>query len=98
VRRYSTGAYFPIWHPSALDHVPTTLGSQNRQQCAVSVNDDCRHYIMQTTSRGEKVERCRMSANEHIPFACPDGCLFYEPRNVSAAGWTVKPRDDQPER
>ena len=49
---------------------------------------------MQTTSREEKLEKCRMGANEHLPFGCPEGCLFYEPRKVSGAGWTVRNPDD----
>jgi hypothetical protein len=66
----------------------------------VAVNADCRHYIMQTTARGEKLERCRVDANEQIPFACPDGCVFYEARKVSSAGWHVAqpPPDDAPSR
>jgi hypothetical protein len=66
----------------------------------MSVNADCRHYIMQTTGRGDKVERCRVEANENIPFACPEGCVFYEARKVSSAGWHVAPRrrDDPPRR
>src|ERR1700683_4013195 len=58
-------------------------------QWRMSVNADCRHYIMQTTGRGDKVERCRVEANENIPFACPEGCVFYEARKVSSAGWHV---------
>jgi hypothetical protein len=46
---------------------------------------------MRTTSRNEKLEKCRMGANEHLPFACPDGCVFFEPRKVSGAGWTIHP-------
>ena len=49
---------------------------------------------MQTTAREEKLEKCRVGANEHLPFACPEGCLFYEPRKVSGAGWTVRNPDD----
>jgi hypothetical protein len=64
----------------------------------MAVNRDCRHYIMQSTSRGEKLERCRMDANEHLPFACPEGCLFYEPRKVSSAGRTVPPAPENPSR
>lgn len=60
----------------------------------MSVNSDCRYYVMQTTRGGEKVERCKMGANEALPFACPEGCLFFEPRRVSQAGWQV-PRPDQ---
>jgi hypothetical protein len=55
----------------------------------MAVNADCRHYVMQTTGRGEKLERCRVDANEHLPFTCPEGCVFYEPRKVSKAGWHV---------
>ena len=71
------------------------LLGQNR---IMAVNRDCRHYIMQSTSRGEKLERCRMDANDHLPFACPEGCLFYEPRKVSSAGWTVPPPPENPGR
>jgi hypothetical protein len=61
---------------------------------SVGVHEDCRHYIMQTTAHEEKLERCRMGANDQLPFACPDGCLFYEPRKVTGAGWTIRNRDD----
>ena len=53
----------------------------------MAVNEDCRHYVMQTNRAGEKLEKCRLGANTDLPFACPEGCLFYEPRNVSSAGW-----------
>jgi hypothetical protein len=33
------------------------------------------------------VQRCRVGANDTMPFACPDGCLFFEPRSISNAGW-----------
>jgi hypothetical protein len=63
----------------------------------MAVYDDCRHYIMQTTVRGEKLERCRVGANHQLPFACQEGCVFYEARKVSSAGWHVQSRpDDQP--
>jgi len=55
----------------------------------MAVRDDCRHYVMQTTRAGERLERCRLGANEHLPFGCPDGCVFFEARNVSGAGWQV---------
>ena len=35
--------------------------------------EDCRHYIMQTTASEEKLERCRMGANEQLPFRLPGG-------------------------
>ena len=59
------------------------------------MNEDCRHYVMQTVAGGlpgtgsERVERCRLGAAEALPFACPSGCLFYEPRSTSSAGWHV---------
>jgi hypothetical protein len=63
----------------------------------MTVKADCKHYIMQTTARGDKLERCRVDANENLPFACPDGCVFYEPRTVSKAGWHVAPpRREEP--
>ena len=64
----------------------------------MAVLSDCRHYIMQTNPRGEKLERCRVGANEDIPFACPEGCVFYEPRKVSSAGWQVAPNDERKEK
>ena len=66
----------------------------------MAVRDDCRHYLMQTTGRGDKLERCRVDANGHLPFSCPDGCVFYEARKVSSAGWHVAqpPPDDAPSR
>ena len=45
----------------------------------MAVRDDCRHYVMQTTVTAERVERCKLGVNEQVPFACPEGCLFYEP-------------------
>jgi hypothetical protein len=62
----------------------------------VPVYEDCRHYVMQTTSRGDKLERCKIGANEPLPFTCPDGCVFHEPRRVSSAGWQV-PRSGPPD-
>ncbi|MDA8381040.1 MAG: hypothetical protein M0020_09480 [Actinomycetota bacterium] len=58
----------------------------------MAVQDDCRHYIMQTVSGGDRTERCRLGANGNLPFSCPDGCVFYEARKVSQAGWQ-RPRD-----
>lgn len=55
----------------------------------MAVREDCRHYVMQSVRGGERIERCRLSANEALPFACPEGCLFYERRWTSTAGWQV---------
>jgi hypothetical protein len=57
----------------------------------MAVREDCRHYLKRSTPTGEAVERCRLNVNESNPFACPEGCLFFEPRNVSSAGWTQAP-------
>jgi hypothetical protein len=61
----------------------------------MSVRDDCRHYVMVTVVRGDRLERCRLGANEPIPFACPQGCVFFESRSTSTAGWQVS-EDDRP--
>ena len=63
--------------------------------------EDCRHYVKRTTSHLEKIEQCRLSANEVDPFGCPDGCLFWEARAISSAGWQLQDptqRDDEPPR
>jgi len=62
----------------------------------MAVYANCRHYVMQTVRGTDKVERCRLDANEKLPFACPEGCLFLEPRNVSDAGWTRSGPEDPP--
>lgn len=52
----------------------------------MGVRKDCRHYS--TRSAGaDLIQRCRVEANEPMPFACPEGCLFFEPRSISNAGW-----------
>ena len=60
---------------------------------AMGVREDCRHYLHRSTPVGEAVQRCRLSANLEHPFACPDGCLFFEDRVVSGAGWTQPPSE-----
>lgn len=59
----------------------------------MGVRDDCRHYLHRSTPVGEAVQRCRLSVNQEQPFACPDGCLFFEGRLVSEAGWTQPPTE-----
>ena len=59
----------------------------------MAVRDDCRHYLHRSTPTGEAMQRCRLSVNEENPFACPEGCLFFEPRKVSAAGWVQPPSE-----
>jgi hypothetical protein len=53
----------------------------------MGVRKDCRHYSTRSTPSGDLVQRCRVEANETAPFACPDHCLFFEPRAISNAGW-----------
>jgi hypothetical protein len=53
----------------------------------MAVRQDCRHYSTRTTSSDEVVQRCRVDANETTPFACPDGCLFFEERPIADPGW-----------
>jgi hypothetical protein len=54
----------------------------------MAVRDDCRHYSTRTTPSGDLLQRCRLAVNEDMPFACPEGCLFFEPRPFRASGWT----------
>lgn len=58
----------------------------------MAVREDCRHYLGRSTGNGDVIRRCRVSANDEDPFACPDGCLFFEDRPVSGAGWTPAPQ------
>lgn len=37
------------------------------------------------------MQRCRLSANGEDPFSCPEGCLFFEERSMSGAGWAQAP-------
>lgn len=63
-----------------------------------TVREDCRHYSSRSTAAGDVLQRCRLSANEEMPFACPVGCLFFEARKISEAGWLRldRPDDDEP--
>jgi len=58
------------------------------------VREDCRHYSTRSTSSGV-VQRCRLAANEDMPFACPEHCLFFEARSITDAGW-MRFGDDDP--
>jgi hypothetical protein len=60
----------------------------------VEVRRDCRHYSTRSVPGGEVVQRCRVAANTDMPFACPGGCLFFEPRSITDAGW--QRFDDEP--
>jgi hypothetical protein len=61
----------------------------------MAVRDDCRHYATRTTPTGDVMQRCRLGANEDMPFACPDHCLFFEPRSITGTGWQREPDDDE---
>jgi hypothetical protein len=61
----------------------------------MAVREDCRHYSSRSTPDG-LMQRCKVSANEEAPFACPPDCLFIEPRAVSDAGWRRYDDPDEP--
>jgi hypothetical protein len=63
-------------------------GAAVRETRAMAVRTDCRHYSTRTVSSGDQMQRCRLGVNEEMPFACPEGCLFFEPRSITDAGWT----------
>lgn len=60
------------------------------------MREDCRHYVGRSTPAGDIIRRCRLSVNEEDPFACPEGCLFFEDRPVSALGWTQASAEPMP--
>ena len=62
------------------------------------VRADCRHYSTRTTAGGEVVQRCRLDVAELTPFACPDDCLFFEPRAITDTGWQRGEHPDEPPR
>jgi hypothetical protein len=65
----------------------------------MAVNDGCRHYVRQTIQNTDRLERCRLGANRTLPFACPEGCVFFESRRTSSAGWQViRPEQRRRER
>lgn len=57
----------------------------------MTVRVDCRHYSARTLASGDKLERCRLEVNLDMPFACPEGCLFFEARPGTSAGWRIGP-------
>lgn len=59
----------------------------------MAVRDDCKHYVLRTTAGTDRIEGCKLGANERDPFACPDGCVFFEPRRLAEHGWQVKDPD-----
>lgn len=59
----------------------------------MAVRQDCRHYSTRSTG-GDVVQRCRVDANDPMPFACPEHCLFFESRSITDAGWRRFDTDD----
>jgi hypothetical protein len=59
----------------------------------MGIREDCRHYLHRSTPSGDALQRCRLSVNSESPFACPEGCLFFEERVVAGAGWTPAPSE-----
>ncbi len=57
----------------------------------VVIRDDCRHYSSRSLPTGDTAQRCRLDAALTMPFACPEDCLFFEPRGISDAGWQRPP-------
>jgi hypothetical protein len=64
----------------------------------MGVQANCRHYSSRSTPAGDVLERCRIGVNQEMPFACPDDCVFFEPRKISDTGWLRVDRpDDRPD-
>ena len=56
---------------------------------------DCRHYSSRSLPTGDTVDRCRLDVAQVMPFACPEDCVFFEPRPISDAGWQRAPGDSR---
>ena len=59
----------------------------------MAVRTDCRHYSTRTVTTDEVIQRCRIDAAEMTPFACPEGCVFYEARPIGLGPYGSMPRD-----
>jgi hypothetical protein len=70
------------WSVAGAEGLPA-----GRELTTMAVREDCRHYSSRSLPDGDLRRRCRLDANEEAPFACPEGCVFFEPRAVSDAGW-----------
>jgi len=62
----------------------------------VDAREDCRHYSSRSTPTGDVLRRCRLGMADEVPFACPEHCLFFEPRAITDAGWHRIDRPDEP--
>jgi hypothetical protein len=67
--------------------VTTAAGRRGPSLGGMGVRVDCRHYSTRTVGGGDVVQRCRVDMAELAPFACPEDCLFFEPRSITDAGW-----------
>ena len=60
------------------------------------VRTDCRHYSTRSTATGESIQRCRLNVNTEAPFGCPEDCVFFEPRSITATGWETGEAEPPP--
>ena len=61
----------------------------------MAVREDCRHYSSRSMPAGDVVQRCRVDVTSHA-VRLPGGCLFFEPRSITDAGWLrFEPDDDE---
>ena len=49
---------------------------------------DCKHYESRTYANGDVVRKCRIDLAPEAPWRCPEGCVGFERRLISA-GWQV---------
>ena len=59
-----------------------------RQNAAVPMRTDCRHYESRTYTSGEVVRKCRLDLAPEAPWRCPADCAGYELRRIDA-GWQL---------
>ena len=53
------------------------------------INEECKYLISRTMANNERILKCKLDANQDVPFACPEGCVFFERKTTSSAGWQV---------
>lgn len=53
----------------------------------MGMRTDCKHYFRKTTQSGGVVEQCAIGRAPDAPERCPEGCPFFEKRQISHAGF-----------
>ncbi|NNN03350.1 MAG: hypothetical protein HKL87_05080 [Acidimicrobiaceae bacterium] len=52
----------------------------------MSMREECKHYQSRTYASGEVARFCSLGNAPDQPWACPEGCVTFEPR-LADVGW-----------